>query len=379
MAAGTVGGAETLTKTLLKGMSPQSCLLITQRAIADLFDDIGHPVLVFDDWGLSTPYGMDPRNAVAYARVITEVVTRYRIDVVHGLMHNATVFLAAAKLLSPWRLRSVRLIGSIHGSLMAYFAHERRGPTLYERFLVRTVFRLVDGVVVPSAALADELSQQFGVNERDLRPIHNGFDLAWIRRQAQQPLEAKKDRPWIVTCCRLTAQKDFNTLLGAFALVCASRDVELVIVGDGEDRNVIEARSTALGVEARVRLIGYQPNPYPWIARADVFVLSSHYEGFGNVLVEAMALGVPVVSSDCPSGPGEIIEQDRSGVLVPPGSVEAMAERIGCLLDDATIAGQMAQSALQRAERFDVAAMVQAYSDYLRLTDPPQAFQQDSS
>ena len=119
--------------------------------------------------------------------------------------------------------------------------------------------------------------------------------------------------------------KDFATLIAAFAIVTQTRDVRLILLGEGPLHADLLALAESLGVAERVSLPGFQPNPLPFMRRAAVLVVSSAYEGFGNVLVEALACGTPVVSTDCPYGPAEILERGRFGMLVPVGDRKAMA------------------------------------------------------
>ncbi len=133
---------------------------------------------------------------------------------------------------------------------------------------------------------------------------------------------------------RLVPQKDFPTLLRAFARVRATTEARLLVLGEGRELERLQALAEELGIARDVALPGFDPNPVSAMARAAVFVLSSAWEGFGNVLVEALATGCPVVSTDCPSGPSEILEGGRYGRLVPVGDVSAMADAIGACLRD---------------------------------------------
>lgn len=128
-------------------------------------------------------------------------------------------------------------------------------------------------------------------------------------------------------------QKDFPTLIRAFALVQGRRPCRLLILGEGQARPRLEALIADLRLTEWVALVGYQSNPYAFLARAALFVLSSAWEGSPNVLTEAMALGIPVVSTDCPSGPAEVLEGGRFGRLVPVGNPAALATAIEMTLD----------------------------------------------
>jgi len=131
---------------------------------------------------------------------------------------------------------------------------------------------------------------------------------------------------------RLTRQKDFATLIHAFALLNARRPARLIILGEGRMRGELEALASELSIADRVALPGYVQNPHAWMAKAALFVLSSRWEGSPNVLTEALALGTPVVSADCPSGPREVLAGGRYGPLVPMGEPLALAEALATTL-----------------------------------------------
>jgi len=132
----------------------------------------------------------------------------------------------------------------------------------------------------------------------------------------------------------LTKAKDFSTLIRSFALMRKERPARLMILGDGEERHELEELSRKLGIASDVDMPGFVDNPYKYMAHAAVFVLSSAWEGFGNVLVEAMACGCPVISTDCPSGPAEILENGKYGILTPVGDAAALAEAMVAILND---------------------------------------------
>jgi glycosyltransferase involved in cell wall biosynthesis len=159
--------------------------------------------------------------------------------------------------------------------------------------------------------------------------IHNPI----VTPQLLEAARAEPDHPWLRTsqppiilgAGRLTRQKDFPTLVRAFAQLAPHTDARLIIIGEGGERAALERLIGALGLDSRVDLPGFVRNPSSFMRRARLFVLSSAWEGFGNVLVEAMAVGTPVVSTDCPSGPREILADGAFGALVPPADPQALA------------------------------------------------------
>ncbi|MDT8284422.1 MAG: glycosyltransferase, partial [Thermovirgaceae bacterium] len=171
--------------------------------------------------------------------------------------------------------------------------------------------------------------------------IHNPVVTPELFSRAEQPA----DHPWfsglegtgvpvILGMGRLTKQKDFHTLIRAFAEVRRNRNCRLMILGDGSDLGSLKKLVQGLGLAREVDFPGFHINPFPFLSRADLFVLSSIWEGFGMVLVEAMALGVPVVSTDCPSGPREILRGGQLGRLVPVGDHLSLAEAMVKTMDN---------------------------------------------
>ena len=228
----------------------------------------------------------------------------------------------------------VRLVVSHHSDLI----REARGKPLV-RWTVRHLYPRADRVVAVSQGIADELARAAPICADRLIAIHNPIARAEIQDRRQDPI----DHPWfapgqppvVLGVGRLHPQKDFPTLLRAFARIRRARPARLVILGSGtrpERRDALLALAAELGVSEDVDLPGFVENPFPYMSHAAVFVLSSAWEGFGNVLVEAMACGCPVVSTDCPSGPSEILDAGRYGPLVPVGDDEQMARATLSLL-----------------------------------------------
>jgi glycosyltransferase involved in cell wall biosynthesis len=230
--------------------------------------------------------------------------------------------------------------------------------------LMRFVVPLAKGVIAVSQGAADGFIRVTGAPRHKLHAIYNPLVTPDLLMHAQQPLEKGDFNDWfapgqppvVLGVGRLTAQKDFATLIRAFAHLRQQRPARLVILGEGEDRPILEALTRELGIEADVALPGFVQNPHAYMARAGVLAMSSRFEGFGNVLVEAMACGCPVVSTDCPSGPAEILQQGKYGALVPVGNSVALAEALSQTLDHPP------DPALQqRADEFAVSKVTQRY------------------
>lgn len=230
------------------------------------------------------------------------------------------------------------------------------------KLMVRAAYPRAAKVVAVSPGVAEDLRSNFAVPAGKIVTIENPFDLEMIRARAAEPPSPAIEPPYTVGVGRLVANKNFAMLIEAFRL--SGVPGRLVILGDGPERGALTALIRERGLEGRVLLPGFADNPFAIVGRAAVFVLSSNAEGFPNSLVEAMALGVPAIATNCSSGPSEILAGlDRGsvqgvvrgeyGILTPPRSAEHLAEALRTMQDDRVRRGYSAQAAL-RAEDFRV-------------------------
>jgi glycosyltransferase involved in cell wall biosynthesis len=194
---------------------------------------------------------------------------------------------------------------------------------------IRLLYPMADGIVAVSHGVAEDLAAITHLPLDRFTVIPNPVVSERLTRMAGEPIShpwfQQGEPPVFLGAGRLTRQKDFPTLIRAFALVRKAIPSRLVILGEGSDREALLNLAGSLGVREDVDLPGFVKNPYPFMAKASVFVLSSLWEGSPNVLTEAMALGTPVVATDCPSGPKEILRKGLYGPLVPMGNASAIA------------------------------------------------------
>ncbi|MGI8840035.1 MAG: glycosyltransferase, partial [Caulobacteraceae bacterium] len=190
---------------------------------------------------------------------------------------------------------------------------------------MRRVYCSADALLAVSQDLASRMERRLGISTGAMRVIDNPIDVAQIARLAARPLTEAPGRSFIVTAGRLTRQKGHDLLIEAFARGGATNDMDLVILGEGPLEGALRAQAGALGVGDRVRFLGFQANPWAWIARARLFVLPSRWEGFGNVVAEALACGVPALVTDCDFGPREQVVHGASGWVVAAGDAGALA------------------------------------------------------
>lgn len=228
--------------------------------------------------------------------------------------------------------------------------------------------RYADRVVTVSKVLEEEVIGMGFLKEKTLT-IYNGLDFSEMNEKADEPVEDKYSgffsdtSPIIVSVGRLSAQKNYTMLIDSFARLRGEKDARLVIIGDGEEYEALSARCRKLGISDYVLFTGWVKNPYKYLKQSDIFVLSSLWEGFPNVLLEAMALGLPVISTDCPTGPNEIITNDDVGVLVPVNDIDALFHRMKDILSDKNLWKKLSLNGKKRAMDFSIEKKAKEYEN----------------
>ncbi|MEW8562834.1 MAG: glycosyltransferase [Candidatus Thiodiazotropha sp.] len=230
-----------------------------------------------------------------------------------------------------------RLILRLGTNLTAAFAHKPGWRLFLRRLPIRLLYPRIDRIIAVSEGVRADTLTVSGVTPEKVVVVRNPV----VTPQLLEAAEAPSPHPWlgdpknpvILGVGRLTVQKDFPTLLRAFADLRARRPCRLIILGDGRQREKLQAMSDELGISEALALPGFTANPYAYMKRADLFVLSSRWEGSPNALTEAMALGTAVVSTDCPSGPNELLDGGRIAPLVPMGDWQALSKAMQRMLD----------------------------------------------
>jgi glycosyltransferase involved in cell wall biosynthesis len=239
-----------------------------------------------------------------------------------------------------WRLSGVRtrLLLNEQNTVSLESGNAARWRGRLVPWLIKHFYPWANGIVVVSHGVRDDMAQLTKIPQERITVIYNPSVVgAEVWEKAHAPL----DHPWfkpdqppvLVAVGRLQMQKDYPTLLHAFAQVRKNRPVRLLILGEGKERLPLEELIKELGLEQDISLPGFVMNPYAYMARASLFVLSSRWEGLPTVLIEALCCGTPVVSTDCPSGPREILRDGQYGQLVPVGDVDGLAQAIEAALN----------------------------------------------
>ena len=237
----------------------------------------------------------------------------------------------------------------------------------FQRLSMRHLYRSADSILMPSAGAADDFATFTGLDRGRIEVVPSPVISEQLSELADAPLEhpwlVEKTTPVILGVGELCGRKDFETLLRGFARLRETTPVKLIILGRGKRRDRLLQLAQQLGVAGDVDLPGFEANPYRYMARADLFALTSRWEGMPVVLIEALALGTAIVSTDCPSGPRELLDQGRLGQLVPVGDHLALAEAM-----QRALAAPPPRAAMQlSAAGYTVAASTDAYLSAMGL------------
>ena len=257
------------------------------------------------------------------------------------------------------RALGVKTVSGEGNNLKQTFLSKKKIPLFYLR---RFCARLSDEVVANSQSLGQEVKEAFGL-DREVRTIYNGIDIENIRKKSREEVTHRwfgAGVPVIIAVGFLRNQKGFPYLLRALEIVNRAKDARLIIIGNGNTEE-LRGLSGKLSLEDKTDFLSAVENPFPYVAKADIFVCSSLYEGLSNVILEALALGKPVISTDHRHGADEIIENRRSGILVPVRDPEKMADAIAEILEDGGLRKNLGEEAEKRSGNFSRDRMISEY------------------
>lgn len=297
---------------------------------------------------------------------VTHYFREHNPDAMLAAKHRAIKIAALARRLSG---SQARLVGRLGTTVSGALAGQGRIRKWLWYASMRKHYQSVDKLVAVSRGVADDVIAITGLPQQRVVVINNPVVVPGIHEKAREPVDhawlQNKDMPVILGAGRLTRQKDFSTLLDALVLVLKKQAVRLLILGEGKLRGDLTEKIQALGLQQHVDMPGFAGNPYAYMAKCDLFVLSSRWEGSPNVLKEALAVGIPVVSTDCPSGPKEILQDGKYGPLVEMGDATGLAAAILT-----TLAAPLPAATLQEAvQDYTLEASTRAYLQAMQLAD----------
>ena len=346
-----VGGAQRIALNLCTGLIKKGhdveMLLIEPNG--DLIDELPEEVSIVD---------LDASRVATSTIPLRQYLREKTPDVLYSMMIEVNI---AAVVAHQFASVDTRLVISEHNTPTV--SAEGLKDQLVLRLAALTYPRS-DHIVTVSQGVRNDLLDVVDVPGEKVTVIHNPIDVERIRKQATESVEhnwlTDPSISVVMSAGRHAPQKGFDTLLRAFSRLEDS-SARLVLLGEGNETESLRKLAMELGIEDRVDFPGFVDNPFKYMANADVFVLSSWYEGFGNVLIEAMATGCPVVSTDCPSGPSEILEGGTYGPLVPVKDTTALSHALEGVMADPIEASVLAS----RADDFSIDTVVDKYENVL--------------
>jgi len=306
--------------------------------------------------------GRKPHWFFQHFPALVEYLTTARPDTAMALYTPVNLTAIWAKRAGDWH---GRLVVNERNSLFAKIAFSKRRFARAYPALVRSSYPLADAIVAVTDRVADDLARLADLPRKSITTIYNPVVRPELTSLSTEPVDHPflhdGAPPLVLGLGRLSSNKDFATLVRAFARLASRRPAHLMILGEGGRRESLEALIRELGVAQQVAMPGFVSNPYPYIARAAAVAVTSQHEGVANVLCEALALGRPVVSTDCPGGPREVLCDGRYGPLVPMGDDVALASALEHLLGDPPDPDDQRKG----AERFSTDRAIPAYLDIL--------------
>lgn len=344
-----IGGAERVMLLLAQGFieAGHPVDLVLARAEGPLLSEVPPQARIID---------LDTRNPFLMFVRLMEYLRKERAGALLSPFEVTSVVAILAKKISRVTTRIVVRI-SVHLSRNKRTAQWKK---IVERLVVSKAYPLADGIVTVSQGVAEDLAAYAGIPLERVNVIYNPIIPEQLLQAADQsvshPFFVDHQCPVILGAGRLTEQKDFSTLIRAFDIVRRRVSSRLIILGDGEERLALENLIRSSGLQDLVDLPGFEVNPFAFMKRASVFVLSSKWEGLPNVLIQALACNCPVVSTDCLSGPSEILQGGEYGYLVPVGDAEAVAVAI-----EAVLKGEIRKPSAGWLKQYKLDAVVSQY------------------
>lgn len=348
------GGAERVVVNLLKGMLSEnvSLDLVLASASGAYMNQIPPQVRIVN---------LDCQRVIKAILPLSRYLRKNQPNVLISHLCHANVIAALAKKLT---FSDTQLILVEHDTLSVSESELFRARFVPP--LMKLLYPCADKIVGVSQAVSQDLETQLDLKKGKVKTIYNPVVDSGLINEAKAHLDHSwllqpGSPPVFLAVGRLTIKKDFATLIKAFASLREKVTARLIILGEGELRPELEAMTKKLGIAEDVSMPGFVKNPYAYMNRASAFILSSIWEGLPTVLIEAMACGCPVISTDCPSGPREILANGQYGELVPMGDVMALSSAMLRVLESPT----SNQLSIQRAMYF---SFERAVSQYLALS-----------
>ena len=367
----TFGGAERTSLNLLKGIDKTRfrITLITSNSISQRFQNSAiQKFIPLEDLEIDVWYNNLNRFTEDTKRVAA-LLEKEKPDLAFGMMHYPSSLLVFAKKLNNLKLKVIASPRGPSSEYLEYFEHD-----FYRKLVLRRIFsfccKYADGLVVASQGMKDECVREFSGDPTKIAIIPNSIDFDDIQKKCKEPTDGEipSGSLLISTAGRLEKEKNHTFLLKAFAEARKYKDIKLIIIGEGSEKKYLQRFAHDLGITGNVIFMGYQSNPYKYIKRSRIFVHTCLFEGFANSIIEAMSCCVPVIATDCPYGPGEIVKDKENGLLVDINDSIGMVRAINSLLLDRKLHKKLSLNGLRTVKKYSIEKMSYAYQKFFYKT-----------
>jgi len=355
------GGAEKLVKTLLEQLQNDGWsveLICLEKD--DLYSvDKNIKVTYLTDWDKSVSGVKKLLYLPILAFILFNYIKKHQIETVQSHLFRANY----VNLLSKYFFRSAHNVQVVNHSVISRYKNEGMTGRI-SLYLIKKLYPFADKIISVSSVVQKDMQELFGFKNYK-KVIYNMFDLNEIQNLSREKVHDFKfdtTKSYIVSVGRLIPLKRNHDLI--YALTKLDSNVELIFIGEGKEKENLINLAKELDVSKRVHFLGWVDNPYMYIYHSNILACTSQTESFGNVLVEAMACEVPVVSTKC-GGPEEIIDDEVDGYLVDIGDVESMVEKINLILNNRDIADRLVDNAKEKIKLFDSASIIKEYKKVL--------------
>ncbi len=353
------GGAERVLSNILKNIdrdifTPYLILLKKEgELLSELPSDINLVELGMKSYSLSKEFFF------LFIKLF-KLIKQIKPDVFISFLWESNIILLSTCLLS----KDTKAIISERIAPLSYFKDILRKSLKVSiaKFITKNIYKKAFLIICVSSGIRDEL-MELGIDQNKLKVIYNPLDINKIKHLSDEQISYPKR--YILFVGRLHLQKNIPLLIKAFSQIKDFYCGNLVIIGRGDEEENLKNLVRELQLTERVDFLGFQANPYKWMKNADLFILPSNYEGFPGVLLEAMVCGVPVISTDCPYGPREIIDNGVNGILIPTDNVDALIEAIKKLLQNKELKEKLVLNGFQKVMKFDISKVVKDYEEML--------------
>lgn len=355
----SVGGAEQVVVNIVNGLSARGydVELLLSRTRGELQPELASHVTVVE----LPPTPLPVLGVATHLPALVSYLNRTNPAALFPHLNHTSIVCLAAKKLSD---ADTKVIPTQHSSPGVSDDQTLKGRVVLR--LCSQLYPSADRIIAVSEGVAETLVDRLSVQREIISVLHNPIEVDAVRERARDPVDHRwveeDETDVILFVGRLAEQKDLETWLRTFERVHEQHPATRgILVGKGSERERLSALADELGLSDVVSIPGYVENPYRFMKQADVFLLSSQYEGLPTVLIEALACGCPIVSTDCPSGPREILADGEYGTLAPVGDVDALADGVRTTLADPVAADKLQR----RADDFAPDAVFDDYEQFI--------------